>query len=661
MKRNISNEPDAGFHDIGKLINWDAVGLRSTTSSGRMEPDPHEFQKCVATDWSSEEWGIIPDAAPWQSVLTWHSGWPEKFAGSMHRWHAKAADWLISGYGRSLDERQIKGDPREGVYCLWTGTQHDDPRLRSAEDLKSIIQFLNGSPSWPEAAHRYSEQLLARAETARPGLNVTTLAAHCATVGKLARVLAQQEWLRFDPSANPSQKAIRAAQHAPQLITSHLKLAFRQRPFRARDLGLFHQMRERLNGVIEHFPDSVLSQIGFQLVGAFSTADSYRDFLYELEQAGFAIRVRVVDANLKAYLEQPSQDMEEADTAGLMKVTKEPWQHVYVDQFPQRLELPICEGCQMAHASKHWPKDHLGAMPGWGHQTRQALLGDWRSIAPEDLDSADRDKLASWLAEWGDEDLCEQCFVMRRNSEPVPLLKDWRGEVVYVRMALDLDRLENALQYLHRQYLESLHPELDPRLLDKLFVSFPLVVDFVTAWASFVADLTKQLGEQYSQRLAVLEESLLCVATERDSDLLDLLDLFHARFQTAFPKLLGLPREIPNPIGIALSLSPGKHPFFDHWRFLEEPTPDISIQAVGTGRATLRLADYSQIKAAVKQPKRSQVHRLASAAAVSPALGQVILRERDDKGRLQLDKLTELVPSMLDLQSARLLANLIGG
>lgn len=121
-------QPDASFHDIGKIVNWEAVGLRERRPDGTLEKDPHEFEKCIShDDWSSPEWHIDPSATPWQSILTWHKLWNDRWPGSMHRWHAKVADWLASGYGRALSEKEkrekLPGQGIDTVYKLWLGSK----------------------------------------------------------------------------------------------------------------------------------------------------------------------------------------------------------------------------------------------------------------------------------------------------------------------------------------------------------------------------------------------------------------------------------------------------------------------------------------------------------------------------------------------------------
>lgn len=657
----MDNTPDAAFHDIGKLIDWDAVGLRGEAPNGKPESDPHEFQKCIDKTWNSPDWGIDPSAAPWQTILTWQQNWQDRYPKSMHRWHRSAADWLIAGYARGDQAKKFKGNPRWGRYCLWTGIESTSPRITSQDDLRRLIGFLNSSPTWPKTLDQYASWLEKRAEESRPGLNVTTLLAHTTTVGKLCRVLERAQWGNFNLAENPKPKNVNLYAGWPSLIVSHLRLSFRQRTFRARDLGVFAHFERAFTEVVERYPDNVLSRFAFECVCAFESEKRYRDLCEALDERGFDIEERTATKTLAEYLTSAPIDHTGTTQAGMMVVLQSPWKRAYPRELPERIDLPICEGCQMARATKHWPKDHLAAMPGWGRGTSAALMAKpWREIVDTDLDASDRNKLASWLEEWGEEDLCDHCFSIRRETQPVSLLKEWSGDVVYLRLHLDLDRLNAALRWLHSKYLRSLHPDLDSQALEGLFVSFPMIVDFVRDFDRFLAEVQQTLTGQFGARLAELDSSLCCVSLNSRSEAIAALRFVEERFQAAFPQLLTLPDAVQNPVGIALSVSNKKYPFFDHWRFLEKPAPDVSIQIVGVGRSVFRLADLSAILAAVMQPKRTQLYRLAEAANVSRALGEVMLREKNARGTLMLGGLSALVPGRLDFDSALTIANLYG-
>lgn len=654
--------PDAAFHDIGKIVNWYAVGLRAEGES-----DPHEFEKCINKELDTSEWGIDVSATPWQSILTWSNKWPQQYPGSLHRWHVKTADFLASGYSRSLteqDRRKLKGAPRYGVYKLWTGEQTQDLRLNTKEQLEELIRFLNTSPTWEETVERYRDQLCARPEEARPGFNITSLETHSAIVQRLARILAKAEWRGVDPSSGVKMGTVKSLQYPPPLILCRFQLDLKQRPFRARDLGVFAYMEKEFKNVAASFSDNILTMFAFECIAAFESEESKMAFVRELEEAGFVVTAQSVNKTVAEYL---------GSNRGLMEVLDAPAQHVYEKEPPSRIELPICEGCQMAQATKHWPRDYMAQMPGWSSDTKRILSSTpWRSINLDQIPQVDRDNLASWLEEWGEEDLCDQCFRIRHSTHPIELLKIWEGDVVYVRTSLDIQNLassssnntskgkKSCLQYLHEQYLRSIHGEIDEELISQLPVVFPVVADFVRDYKDFIEETWHTLKDAYDRRAEKLSTELICVGIEKRSEVFDILDRLVDLFHRAFPKIIEFHKECVNPIGISLSISKKKHPFFDHWRFLQAPHSGASIQVVGSGVAQFEIADYPRIAGAIRGAKRSQLHRLAAAAGVSRALGELVLRERDRSG-VMLAELGRLMPSCLDFESARILANLMEG
>ncbi|MCX8052386.1 MAG: hypothetical protein N3B12_01130 [Armatimonadetes bacterium] len=294
---------DASFHDIGKIINWEKIGLRGTKLDGSLEYDPHEFEKCIDENWQSPEWGIDPSATPWRSILTWHNGWVVEYGKSWHRWHTKVADWLACSYARPLTEeekRKLRADPSYGVYTLWTGLRQQDCRIVDPEKVRDLIRLLNTSPSWACVSSTYKDQLQARPEDARPGFDVTSVLAHSTAVGKLGRLLARvcHQMKGLNPGGGITKKAVCGMQRPPSIVVSHFRLGFRQRVFRARDLGVFVYMEKKLDEIADDFSDNILTRFGFEGVAVFESADSRSSFLRRLDEAGFVIEEQILDKTL---------------------------------------------------------------------------------------------------------------------------------------------------------------------------------------------------------------------------------------------------------------------------------------------------------------------------------------------------------------------------
>ena len=137
----------AEFHDIGKLIDWKAVGLQKQDAQGNWESEVHDFQKCIGP-----EWGIDFMQLPWQGIFrkgpegegVRKAHWPD----SLNWIYVSIADELASGFGRGLAENEIREQPIFGRYSLWIGEQVGDPRLKREQDLRNLIEFLNRSPTW---------------------------------------------------------------------------------------------------------------------------------------------------------------------------------------------------------------------------------------------------------------------------------------------------------------------------------------------------------------------------------------------------------------------------------------------------------------------------------------------------------------------------------
>jgi len=624
-------QPKAEFHDIGKLIDWVAVGLHPPMTRG----EPHEFERCVE---DPEHWGVrLEGNAAWANIVR-----KDSFANLRSRTWPDSLDWLFAshadslgaGFGRTIDEGQINAPPRQGIHCLWTGKDWDDearhpseappdPRLEDEESLREMIAFLNDDPAWEEAEEKYGDLLRRRAETARPGLNVTTLLSHCRTVGRLARVLARVDWTT-SPGGTWKGGGQTEGANKP-LISAHYTVDFPHQPYRARDMHVFHAL-ERFLAELEggEFADNVLARFDNQLVVVFESQERRDRFEQQALSQSFLLRGRV--RRKRCTIAEYRQE-----SLGSFKEEEERW--ISPPDLPDRIEEPICEVCKMKHATRNW-------------------LTDAPAAAREEEDIVA-----------GREDLCEECFNLRKGAPGLRKLgKEWRdGALVWVHFRLDFERLRAALKKLAQDYLREVEwkkgkDEKKDEVVESLDVSLPVIVDFVEDYKEFLHEvrgrLEAKVGEASVERLM---DNLLAVRLGAIGPLQVMeicLDLLRERF----PKLCK--PDFAFPLRVAFSASNVKHPFFQHWRFLQATEREIEFQLVNSGIGGLRVADASDVINPVRNAARSSLHGLAMMSAKYPSLGALALLDKTGRG-LKLEGIAELLKNKkLDLETARILANL---
>lgn len=645
----------AELHDIGKLIDWRMLGLQRTDDDGMpIEKEPHDFEKCM--EWNPP---IDLESSAWQAIIRKddigeeigkgasirRKHWPD----SMNWLWVSLGDQLAAGWGRALRENLLQGSPRYGHHCLWTGSQQGDHRLKSLDDLDEMISFLNQSPSWEEAEYKYGNLWYKRAECARPGLNVTTLHSHSVVAGKIANVLSSQLSKEISQVSTWPDATRRLNQLT--ICIAILRVGFYQRPFRVAEWNIFSQRSEALKSVHQRFARNVLGRINNEMICVFASNEECEALAQLIIDKGFWVEIRSKNANVSDMLSH-----------GLMGVLNETWRRFYPLVPPASVRLPICEVCQMSHADKRWPADHLLSLSTNMLDESKRLLRSvpWVDLAIEDFPESDRQLLANWLVDSGEEMLCSRCFQLRRSAQRLTRLPGWRGSpVAWIRPSLNLDRLANALKHLHTEYVKETSPGLDVNVLDKLEVKYPLLVDFFDDYRKALASFNDVLTDAFTEEsIEEVNNDLWCVRLVDRNQALGILRCYQEWVNRFFPKLLELSADIPSPLRIAISISPHNYPFFLHLRHLESAEGDVSVQLISSGTSNVPLPYLSDVLRALDDSKRRAIHRLRDIAQTSQALAQLVLRNKSQRHAHTYSQLQELCHHQVDFQSLLILSNL---
>lgn len=584
----------AEFHDIGKSIDWRALekGGHVAFEGG----EPHEFQACIATESERTAWGVRLGGDAWASIVLgdeFRELREQHFPGSRAWALTWFADRVAAGYSRPMRE-DGGGAPDFRYHCLWTGKTSDaDRRFTDVHAVREMIVFLNEDPSFDQAVEKYGDALRARAESAYGGImNVTTLLSHCRVVGKIARVLDRMDWSHL-PAGGDRARAKDDSQRC-KLIAVHGRIGFFQQPYRARDLGVFDLVRSTLEGLASRHPDEVLDTFENEFLAIFESTESRDAFSSEIADTGLSLTWRTNSGTVQDLCNQ-----------GL--TTKVLHAREFVQERPtpdERIAVPLCESCRKAGATRVWPADP-----------------ERRKTEPS-------------------EDLCQACYEIRERATPLVALSEWQSRsVAWIRLHLDLAALTLALPELHSRHIGE---RMSPGVPD---VAYPMVVDFLADYRALLCavdeDLSGQCGERNVQGVA---EWLWCVWLEEDeSQVLPILDMIEAQVRKRFPKLVA--SSGPHPIRVAVSVSNAKHPFFAHWRVLEEPPGELVVDVVGSGVAKLPHRSWEPARDRLSKVSASTLHRFSSIANRSQRLALAAARTKEvlagDDERKLLDELAQ--------------------
>ncbi len=631
----------AAFHDMGKIVDWAAVGLQACDSTGRpVEDEPHDFEKC-----KTDDWGIDFGVPVWEAIFRKDGDVrAKKYSGSRAWLLASLADQLAAGLGRGPGEEQFQGAPLYARHSLWKGQPSGDPRLKRVEELRELIGFINSGPTWEQAVERYGTLLRSRAETARPGLNVTTLYAHCVATAKLASVL-ESALPTLAPAVTSFESAFERIRNS-KLVVALLVIDFPQQPFRTRDLHVVEERRRKIAELTSVYDGNVLALFGESLLLIFPSASNLDCLCKTVADSGFDFTLRKGDWPVTYLLSSGIDKALDQDPASLSRA------------LPDEIPPPICQVCEMAAGRLRWPVDHLLSRGDLQSETLSLL----QSLPLDEIDRAlipetDRQKLGEWIEEWSEEYLCERCFSLRRGASPSTKLKEWReGTVAWVHVDLSFKELSKCLEKLQTEHARQALGGSFPAS-PTLPVRIPVLVDFMADFNSFLQAWHGQVISNFgTESVEQIDENLLCVKLTERREALSLLSIHSRLMDEFFPRLVDIDGEA---IRVAVSVSSPKYPFFAHWRFLKNPASPVCVQVAEVGQATIPMKCLQQILKVVEHGSRRAFHRLRKVAETSRKLAELVLHDKEDQDDKVYEHLRAIMPLGIDFESLTTLANLV--
>jgi len=234
------------------------------------------------------------------------------------------------------------------------------------------------------------------------------------------------------------------------------------------------------------------------------------------------------------------------------------------------------------------------------------------------------------------ENLCEQCFTIRqmgyaaKEGQPqgkmFRRLEGWSEgnlSVAWVRVSLDHEALGRVIARLFDEHVdrELAGEDEDFRETAKGGLrSLPLKADFVADYRLFLLDFRKKLrelfGSERREEVAEMAEypELYVLQVKSGKEVLRIVETFEKAFGRFFPKC-----RRDSPLKLAISVAGAKHPYIEHWRFLDSPEAALNIQRVGRASLSVSFEKWGHLKTI--QLHRRQVssflHNLARVEAVT--------------------------------------------
>jgi hypothetical protein len=615
----------------------------------------------------------VKDSAP----LTGYEPMPDN-VGKLELFLLILADHLASSVSRATALRETKGEPKRKLYKLWKGGGPEGT-LATVQKLRDMLEFIANDPSSPEEFLReYKFALQNTPEEKGMPRDVTSLYTHIRLVSQFYRVLKAN--LESEPGELPPRYLGQEARSITGVEGTggeagkwcyrllECKIRFPQSLARARDLNVFIMREYCLESILQRWPDNVLlhtsdsltlflprdlpvSEVlhpllvegffvdGVELVGdlgSLSTERLEEQWLRKRRQVREELRKvddqarkrRYRNAAERGVLRDPAQKeaFERDVIRPMVKKEKElkkklaelgayekrivtAGPHSIYHQDIAEAEAfmpPICELCQLRPGTYHWiPTQRLPLRPD--QETDQPV-----------------------------ENLCEQCFTIRQMGYPVEegrpqgkmfrLLERWSEAdlpVAWIRVSLDHEALGQVIARLFGEHVDSELAGEDEDFREAAkggLRSLPLKADFVADYRLFLLDFRKQLrGLFESERREEVAEmaeypELYILQVESGKEVLKIVRVFEETFGKFFPKC-----RHDSPIKLAISVAGAKHPYIEHWRFLDSPEEAVNIQRVGRASLSVDFEKWRHLKTIQLHRRRvsSFLHNLARVEAVT--------------------------------------------
>jgi hypothetical protein len=185
----------AELHDIGKLVDWEALGLKGKIKPGKPR---HTF-----SNFDFSQLGVSPPSSPsWWSQFSDEvkslssSKVPKDYISDVIL--TNIADELAASISRTWGG---KGATTEGLHILWNPDYYVKAGKRwsaatTPMELKEILQFIDDCSSPEDFFEKYGENLRLTAEDKSAPFNIIDLLTHLELSGKLYRAL--KKHCRFD-------------------------------------------------------------------------------------------------------------------------------------------------------------------------------------------------------------------------------------------------------------------------------------------------------------------------------------------------------------------------------------------------------------------------------------------------------------------------------
>jgi flagellar biosynthesis chaperone FliJ len=247
------------------------------------------------------------------------------------------------------------------------------------------------------------------------------------------------------------------------------------------------------------------------------------------------------------------------------------------------------------------------------------------------------------------ESLCEMCRGIREEPHWYHKLNRWETDepdtrVAWVKLTLDYEAANRVIRRLFDGFVDQLVERFQGSFalaedLKLNFRSIAVLADLTKAYQAFLARFAQGLRKPHDggsplfldediEEIAGRFKDFYIMRLMASEEIAGVVRLFRDLLREYFPACVE-----DTPIRLAISVAPIKFPFFEHWRYLQQPRDKpINIQRVGKAQLPVNFEEWRHLETIQLHQRRlsSFLHNLARIEAVtgSQILTQAVFMEQ---------------------------------
>jgi len=652
-----------------------------------LKPEMHDIGKLVDSSIIKHNFENYPDGLKdvpsikmnpiWEGILQHHcTERDEEYPKSFKTFVLSIADSVASATSRHIE---VKGEaPRYNVYKLWNPPDTNIHELSkvinedtaSIDWISKIVEFVNRNPTVKEFFETFGEYIKIRTEDAVPGANITSLWTHSRLTALFYHFLynylekVDDKWFEI-ASKDEIRDYIRRIRENTKIKIVKIKINFPQHPVRIRDLNIFDALTEVKDKLLDEYPNNIIF-VGFnELMLALPLSENLSSIREIISKYGFWLEYVERIQNL----DQPYPDPER-----IMRLINK-LQKIQIKKFEERIaKVPLNkrkiaeEGIRRAIFEKgreakritdFWNEWHCELDKGL--YKKDSIYSDLLSqIDPPICEICQLNQATKkWIDEESGivEDLCVNCFNVRKRGSRFPKLDEWEKEaanrILWIRVGLDINQLINVLEDLYAEYLRSLgirEPE------ERAEIRFSVLSEFDWDYKEFLKKFKDKILENFGENnFQQILEDFVAVKIQSLRDILIVLTMFDDVFTKFFPKF----KEIESPIKLGIVCSSIKYPFLESWRTLSDLKYETHVSVIGKGEINLNVSQLTSFLE-IDARDKALLYKLTAVSGISEKLAEIVLYDRSDRDYRKYKPLRDAVKNF-GFQNILTYAKIMGG